>query len=183
MQFGTVDSRGASRRLITTFMFSTGIGNGRTRVDEMGSCGHYARWREDFALTKEIGIGYLRYGPPIHPPRKPRGEPQGRSAQFQAIPRARPEHSAEQSSSTQIDFAMDASEPSAASPSARPVRDFRWRILGAGDAVSVSGEGVYEIIHISQAKAWLSGLEDGTQRLVDAARLELLQPAKAIRHG
>jgi len=40
MQLGTVDSRGASRRLITTFMFSTGIENGRTRVDEMGSCGH-----------------------------------------------------------------------------------------------------------------------------------------------
>jgi beta-glucosidase/6-phospho-beta-glucosidase/beta-galactosidase len=54
-------------------MFSTGIensvptiDNGRTRVDEMESCGHYARWREDFALTREIGIGYLRYGPPIH---------------------------------------------------------------------------------------------------------------------
>jgi len=78
---------------------------------------------------------------------------------------------------------MDASEHSAASPSARPVRDFRWRIFGAGDAVSVSGEGVYEIIHISQAKAWLSALADGSQRLVDAARLELLHPAKAIRHG
>lgn len=54
-------------------MFSTGIENsvpmidgGRTRVDEMESCGHYARWREDFALVGEMGIGYLRYGPPIH---------------------------------------------------------------------------------------------------------------------
>ncbi|MBV8594325.1 MAG: glycoside hydrolase family 1 protein, partial [Caulobacteraceae bacterium] len=54
-------------------MFCTGIENsvptidgGRTRVDEMESCGHYARWREDFALTKELGAEYLRYGPPIH---------------------------------------------------------------------------------------------------------------------
>lgn len=54
-------------------MFATGvensaptIDNGRTRVDEMESCGHYDRWREDFALVQEMGIGYLRYGPPIH---------------------------------------------------------------------------------------------------------------------
>jgi len=54
-------------------MFSTGIensvptiDNGRTRVDEMESCGHYRLWREDFALCREMGIGYLRYGPPIH---------------------------------------------------------------------------------------------------------------------
>ena len=54
-------------------MFATGvensvptINNGRTRVDEMASCGHYERWREDFALVAEMGIGYLRYGPPIH---------------------------------------------------------------------------------------------------------------------
>ena len=54
-------------------MFCTGIENsvptingGRTRVDEMESCGHYDRWQEDFALTQEMGIDYLRYGPPIH---------------------------------------------------------------------------------------------------------------------
>ena len=54
-------------------MFATGIENsvptidgGRTRVDEMESCGHYERWREDFALVQEMGIGYLRFGPPIH---------------------------------------------------------------------------------------------------------------------
>ena len=54
-------------------MFSTGIENsvptidgGRTRIDEMESCGHYKHWRQDFALVQEIGIGYLRYGPPIH---------------------------------------------------------------------------------------------------------------------
>ena len=54
-------------------MFATGvensvptIDNGRVRVDEMESCHHYERWREDFALVQEMEIGYLRYGPPIH---------------------------------------------------------------------------------------------------------------------
>lgn len=54
-------------------MFCTGVENsvptidgGRTRIDEMESCGHYARWQEDFALVREMGIEYLRYGPPIH---------------------------------------------------------------------------------------------------------------------
>ena len=54
-------------------MFCTGvensvptIDNGRTRVDEMETCGHYRRWREDFHLVREIGVQYLRYGPPIH---------------------------------------------------------------------------------------------------------------------
>ena len=61
------------RTAIATFMFATGVENsvptidgGRTRVDEMASCGHYDRWREDFALVRDMGIGYLRYGPPIH---------------------------------------------------------------------------------------------------------------------
>ena len=54
-------------------MFCTGIENsvptingGRTRIDEMQSCGHYDRWQEDFSLVAEIGIEFLRYGPPIH---------------------------------------------------------------------------------------------------------------------
>ena len=54
-------------------MFATGIENsiptinhGKTRVDEMEVCGHYDRWREDFDCVQEIGINYLRYGPPIH---------------------------------------------------------------------------------------------------------------------
>lgn len=57
---------------MATFMFATGIENstpridgGRTRIDEMESCGHYERWREDFALVSDMGIGYLRYGPSI----------------------------------------------------------------------------------------------------------------------
>ena len=58
------------------FMFTTGIENsyptislpdGRTkRVDEMEKCGHYEHWRTDFKLVQEMGICYLRYGPPIH---------------------------------------------------------------------------------------------------------------------
>jgi beta-glucosidase/6-phospho-beta-glucosidase/beta-galactosidase len=55
------------------FMFATGIENScpaivvdgvRKRVDEMESCGHYRRWRDDFSLVQELGIEYLRYGPP-----------------------------------------------------------------------------------------------------------------------
>jgi beta-glucosidase/6-phospho-beta-glucosidase/beta-galactosidase len=58
------------------FMFATGIENsyptiqlpdGRThRVDEMEKTRHYQRWREDFDLVKELGICYLRYGPPYY---------------------------------------------------------------------------------------------------------------------
>jgi beta-glucosidase/6-phospho-beta-glucosidase/beta-galactosidase len=55
------------------FLFATGIENsypriqgGRHRVDEMALCGHYDRWREDFALVQELGLSFLRYGPPIH---------------------------------------------------------------------------------------------------------------------
>ena len=59
--------------MMTPFMFGTGIENsyptikqGTVRIDEMEKCGHYKRWQEDFALLQDIGIGYLRYGPPIH---------------------------------------------------------------------------------------------------------------------
>lgn len=54
-------------------MFATGIENsiptidgGRTRVDQMESCGHYKHWRVDFDCVEELGIQYLRYGPPLH---------------------------------------------------------------------------------------------------------------------
>ena len=60
-------------RAIATFMFCTGIensnptiDNGRTRIDEMESCRFYERWKEDFALVQDLGINFLRYGPPIH---------------------------------------------------------------------------------------------------------------------
>jgi beta-glucosidase/6-phospho-beta-glucosidase/beta-galactosidase len=58
------------------FMFATGIENsyptiagpdGKSRrVDEADRCGHYRRWREDFGLVRELGIEYLRYGPPYY---------------------------------------------------------------------------------------------------------------------
>src|SRR5438128_12003590 len=58
------------------FMFSTGIENSyptiilpdgsRKRVDEMEKANHYDYWEKDFELVKELGIPYLRYGPPIH---------------------------------------------------------------------------------------------------------------------
>jgi beta-glucosidase/6-phospho-beta-glucosidase/beta-galactosidase len=58
---------------VPPFLFATGIecsaptiDNGQTRIDEMESCGHYERWKEDFALVQELGITFLRYGPPLH---------------------------------------------------------------------------------------------------------------------
>jgi beta-glucosidase/6-phospho-beta-glucosidase/beta-galactosidase len=57
-------------------MFSTGIENsyptiqlpnGKTkRVDEMEKTGHYKMWETDFALVNEMGIEFLRYGPPYY---------------------------------------------------------------------------------------------------------------------
>ena len=58
------------------FMFATGIENsyptvrlhnGKSfRVDEMEKCGHYKYWEKDFKLVKDLGIHYLRYGPPYY---------------------------------------------------------------------------------------------------------------------
>ena len=58
------------------FIFCTGIENsyptiiGRDgkekRVDQMELCGHYEHWREDFRLVRELGMNYLRYGPPYY---------------------------------------------------------------------------------------------------------------------
>ncbi|GAC1589864.1 MAG: family 1 glycosylhydrolase [Hymenobacter sp.] len=55
------------------FLFATGIENsnptiqnGKVRVDELEKCGHYKFWRKDFDLVQELGISFLRYGPPIH---------------------------------------------------------------------------------------------------------------------
>src|SRR6516165_40276 len=41
------------------------IQNGRIRGDEMESCGHYEKWSTDFDKTQEMGISFLRYGPPL----------------------------------------------------------------------------------------------------------------------
>ena len=52
--------------------FATGIENSApllpdgTRVDQLERCGHYERWADDFGRLSELGIGALRYGPPLH---------------------------------------------------------------------------------------------------------------------
>ncbi len=55
------------------FLFATGIENsyptiehGKVRMDELEKCGHYKFWKKDFDLVQELGISFLRYGPPIH---------------------------------------------------------------------------------------------------------------------
>jgi beta-glucosidase/6-phospho-beta-glucosidase/beta-galactosidase len=55
------------------FIFATGIENsiptidgGRLRMDELDKGGHYRHWETDFRLVRELGIGFLRYGPPLH---------------------------------------------------------------------------------------------------------------------
>jgi beta-glucosidase/6-phospho-beta-glucosidase/beta-galactosidase len=65
-----------SMRPLAQFMFATGIENSyptipdpknpkrRFRVDEMQKCGHYDNWKLDFQLVHDMGIQYLRYGPP-----------------------------------------------------------------------------------------------------------------------
>lgn len=59
-----------------SFMFATGIENSYPnirlpdgavkRVDQMEKSAHYQRWREDFALVRELGLEYLRYGLPYY---------------------------------------------------------------------------------------------------------------------
>ncbi len=58
---------------MTNFIFATGIENsiptingGRTRVDQMEAADHYRRWREDFDCVEDLGIRFLRFGPPLH---------------------------------------------------------------------------------------------------------------------
>jgi beta-glucosidase/6-phospho-beta-glucosidase/beta-galactosidase len=55
------------------FIFATGIENsiptihnGKVRVDEMEKCRHYEYWRTDFERVQELGIRFLRYGPPLY---------------------------------------------------------------------------------------------------------------------
>lgn len=59
--------------MLPYFLFATGIENsyptihgGSTRIDEMAKCGHYEQWSTDFDRVQEMGISFLRYGPPIH---------------------------------------------------------------------------------------------------------------------
>jgi len=55
------------------FLFATGIEcsypaieQGTWRMDELDATGHYQNWRRDLELVREMGLRYLRYGPPIH---------------------------------------------------------------------------------------------------------------------
>jgi beta-glucosidase/6-phospho-beta-glucosidase/beta-galactosidase len=58
---------------MSDFMFATGIEcscptieGGRWRLDELDATGHYRYWRRDLELVRELGLRYLRYGPPLH---------------------------------------------------------------------------------------------------------------------
>ena len=60
----------------SNFMFATGIENSYPtillpngqvkRVDELEKTNHYTLWKRDFELTLEMGIEFLRYGPPYY---------------------------------------------------------------------------------------------------------------------
>src|SRR4051794_28922914 len=70
------------------FIFATGIENSYPmtvvrdengnmvplRRDQMRETQHYDRWEEDFALVNQLGIKYLRYGPPYYLIQAPSGE-------------------------------------------------------------------------------------------------------------
>src|SRR5437763_7138300 len=67
-------ARACERHLpMAEFMFATGIEcsnptieGGRWRIDELESTGHYKYWRRDLELVRELGLRYLRYGPPLY---------------------------------------------------------------------------------------------------------------------
>ena len=54
------------------FMFAVGIEcscptvAGNVRVDELQATGHYEMWKTDLRLVRDLGLRYLRYGPPVH---------------------------------------------------------------------------------------------------------------------
>ena len=54
------------------FMFAVGIEcscptvEGNIRVDQLHSTGHYEQWKTDLKLVRDLGLRYLRYGPPIY---------------------------------------------------------------------------------------------------------------------
>jgi len=54
------------------FMFAVGIEcsnpvvDGGRRVDQLEATGHYEHWKKDLQLVVDLGLRYLRYGPPIH---------------------------------------------------------------------------------------------------------------------
>ena len=54
------------------FMFAVGIEcscptiEGNRRVDQLRDTGHYEMWKTDLKLVRELGLRYLRYGPPVY---------------------------------------------------------------------------------------------------------------------
>jgi beta-glucosidase/6-phospho-beta-glucosidase/beta-galactosidase len=55
------------------FMFATGIecsyptiDGGRWRLDQLEMTDHYRYWKRDLELVRELGLRYLRYGPPLY---------------------------------------------------------------------------------------------------------------------
>jgi beta-glucosidase/6-phospho-beta-glucosidase/beta-galactosidase len=54
------------------FMFAVGIEcscpkiGGGERVDQLRDTGHYEMWKRDLELVRDLGLRYLRYGPPIY---------------------------------------------------------------------------------------------------------------------
>ena len=54
------------------FMFAVGIEcsypliSGNQRVDQLRDTGHYEMWQQDLKLVRELGLRYLRYGPPLY---------------------------------------------------------------------------------------------------------------------
>ncbi len=70
-----IDGSGLPNSYAGNFLFATGIecsyptirqGRKTIRRDMLEECGHYARWKEDFALVRELGLKVLRYGLPFH---------------------------------------------------------------------------------------------------------------------
>src|ERR1044071_7639459 len=64
---------GSPRCPMDEFMFATGIEcsyptieGGRWRHDQLADTKHYRHWRRDLELVRELGLKYLRYGPPLH---------------------------------------------------------------------------------------------------------------------
>jgi hypothetical protein len=61
------------RVIMSEFMFATGVEHSyptiewegkNIRQDELAKTKHYQCWRDDFRPVQELGIHYLRYGPP-----------------------------------------------------------------------------------------------------------------------
>ncbi len=54
------------------FMFAVGIEcsyptvEGNYRVDQLRDTGHYELWKTDLRLVRDLGLRYLRYGPPLY---------------------------------------------------------------------------------------------------------------------